>query len=215
MSGALPRKPSRRRRRASWRAAEFASLDFETTGLDYERDVIVSFGVVPVRGGRVIVREALQRLVAPSVPVSPASMRVHHILPQDLAGAATLAEAREELRRALDGRFVLTWFADVEIAFLGRIFQVPQRPWSMRVVDVRRMVLELEGLDDETRQTLSGTAARYGIPVASPHEALDDALVAAQLFLIVASKLEELGYRRVGDLLRLTPPAGRRAGPST
>jgi DNA polymerase III epsilon subunit-like protein len=40
--------------------------------------------------------------------------------------------------------------------------------------------------------------------VASPHEALDDALVAAQLFLVLASKLEARGFGSVRSLLKLT-----------
>ena len=50
-----------------WREAEFASLDFETTGLDRERDAVVSFGVVPVRQGRVVLGESLYREVADSI----------------------------------------------------------------------------------------------------------------------------------------------------
>lgn len=99
-----PRKPPSHLRRASWRAAEFAALDFETTGLDYARDAIVSFGVVPVRRGRVIVREAVHQFVEPHVPASPASMTIHQILPNDLAGAPKLHEAREALRLSLEPR---------------------------------------------------------------------------------------------------------------
>ena len=47
-------------------------------------------------------------------------------------------------------------------------------------------------------------AERYGVPVAAPHEALDDALVTAQLFLVLASKLEAKGLGSTKRLLRLT-----------
>ena len=62
--------PSRFARRRSWRDVEFVSLDFEATGLDFARDVIVSFGVVPVRGGRVVLADALHQLVDPDIPPS-------------------------------------------------------------------------------------------------------------------------------------------------
>ena len=54
------------------------------------------------------------------------------------------------------------------------------------------------------RYSLSATAERYGVPVASPHEALDDALVTAQLFLVLATKLEERGYAKSKHFLALT-----------
>jgi DNA polymerase-3 subunit epsilon len=202
--GGRPSRPPLRSRREAWRRVGFASLDFETTGLDYGRDEIVSFGVVPVRSGRVVVGEAVHQLVRPAVPASAASMTIHQILPRDLAGAPPISRAREVLRRALEERYVLAWFAEVEIAFLARTFGGSERSWAHRTVDVRQIALSLEGRDQATRHTLSATAARYGVPVSSPHEALDDAMVAAQLFLVLASRMERDGRGRVGDLLALT-----------
>jgi DNA polymerase-3 subunit epsilon len=199
-----PRPPRRPARALPWRRAAFASLDFETTGLDYRRDDIVSFGVVPVVSGRVILKAAAEQLIAPAVPASPASMKVHGIVPQELVDARPVSSAREALHGLLDRRFLLTWYGEVEIAFLGRIFGTRRGTWARRTVDVRKLVLRLEGRPAATRNTLGGSAARYGIPVASPHDALDDALVTAQLFLVIAAKLEAAGRGRVRDLLAIS-----------
>jgi len=199
----VSRRPPRRRRWGTWRKAELAALDFETTGLDRERDAIVSFGVVPVHAGRVMAGESVHRLVTSQVPSSAESMTIHGILPKDLEGALPLTEATSSLAAALDRRFVLAWFASVEIDFLGRL--LGHRPaWVHRTIDVRQMVIELEGLDQDVRQSLSSAAEHYGVPVANPHEALDDAMVTAQLFLVVAARLEARGTSTVGSLLRLT-----------
>jgi DNA polymerase-3 subunit epsilon len=164
---------------------------------------VVSFGVAPVRGGRVVVGESVHQLVASAVASSPASMKIHQILPRDLEDAPTTEVALDLLRGALDGRFLLAWYAEVELAFLRRLFGGRRRSWARRTVDVRGLVVELEGLDPDARLGLSVTAERYGVPVASPHEALDDALVTAQLFLVAASRLEARGDGAVRDLLRL------------
>jgi DNA polymerase-3 subunit epsilon len=210
MSAGAPRPPSRGERREAWRRATFASLDFETTGLDYRRDDIVSFGVVPVRAGRVVLREAVHQLVAPGVPVSPASVRIHQLLPGELASAPGLSVARGTLADALAGRFVLAWFAELEIAFLARTFGNPRRSWRRRTIDVRRLSLAVEGLPPDSRVTLTSAAERLGVPVASPHDALDDALVAAQLFLVLAARFERAGVGRVADLVHVCA-GGRRA----
>lgn len=196
--------PRRAARALAWRRSIFASLDFETTGLDYERDQIVAFGVVPVVSGRVVLRGAQGRLVAPDVPASPASMKVHQIVPQELADASPVSVARDTLHRLLERRFLLAWYAEVEVAFLARLFATSRRTWARRTVDVRRLVLELERRPWSTHNTLAGSAARYGIPVASPHDALDDALVTAQLFLVVAARLEAAGRGRVRDLIAIS-----------
>jgi len=199
-----PTGPPRGLRSRSWRQVEFASLDFETTGLDYGRDAVVSFGVVPIRGGRVVLAEAVHQLVVPEIPSSPTSMKIHRIMPQDLADAPPLEVARERLRAALNGRFVLAWYADVEIAFLMRIFGGGARAWKRRTVDARDLTIELEGAPRDVRFSLSSVAERYGVPVANPHEALDDALVTAQLFLVLASRLERGGRGATRTLLHLT-----------
>lgn len=200
-----PGSPARALRRASWRRAPFVALDFETTGLDHERDAIVALGVVPVDGGRVVLGSAREQLVVPPLPSTPKAMLVHGILPRDLARAVAVEEARQTLSRCLHGRFLLTWFADVEVAFLARLFGSRQRPWWRRTVDVRQLALALEPTRRPgVRFSLAQTAERYGVPVARPHEALEDALVTAQLFLVLASRLEERGQGSVRSLLRLT-----------
>lgn len=204
MSLRPPAKPAWSMRSRPWREVEFASLDFETTGLDRERDAVVSFGVVPVREGRVVVGEAVHQLVLSAVPSSAESMRIHGILPKDLAHAQPLSVAGQTLRLALGGRFLLTWFASVEIGFLVRLYGRRSRAWVRGTIDVRQMAIELEHLDQDVRQSLSSAAERYGVPVANPHEALDDAMVTAQLFLVLASRLEERGFGSVRSFLRLT-----------
>ena len=205
-SNRMPKGPRRALRLRSWRVVEFASLDFETTGLDYEKDAIVSFGVVPVRRGRVVVGDAVHQLVVPDIPSSATSMQIHRILPQDLADAPPLEVARERLRECLEGRFLIAWFANVEIAFLTRMFGGRARAWARRTVDVRELAIELEGANPDVRYSLTSAAERYGVPVANPHEALDDALVTAQLFLVLASRLEAKGKGSARSLLRLTRP---------
>ena len=201
---ARPSAPSRRLRFRPWRELEFAALDFETTGLDYGKDAVVSFGVVPVLRGRVAVGEAVHQLVVPEVPSSPDSMKIHRILPQDLVDAAPPEVARERLRNCLEGRFLITWFADVEIAFLTKMFGGGSRSWRRRTVVVRELFIELEAVSRSRRYTLSSVAEHYGVPVANAHDALDDALVTAQLFLMLAARLEGAGRGTARSLLRLT-----------
>jgi len=140
------------------------------------------------------------------VPSSAESMRIHGILPKDLAHAQPFSVAGQTLRLALGGRFLLAWFASVEIGFLGRLYGRRPRSWVRRTIDVRQMAIELEHLDQDVRQSLSSAAERYGVPVANPHEALDDAMVTAQLFLVLATRLEERGFGSARSFLRLTRP---------
>ena len=204
--------PRRADRRHPWREASFVALDFETTGLDPARDSIVSFGVVPVLQGRVVLGGSIHQLVEPHVPPSVRSQKIHELRPQDLAGSPRLEEAREVLHRALAGRFLLVWFADVEVNFLTAIFGGRRGTWRRRTIDVRNLAIEADGVPRSMRAQrgygLSWAAERLGVPVANPHEALDDALVTAQIFLVLTGRLPEVPNPTVADLLRVAGDQG-------
>ena len=205
MSRTSPPQPPRRDRRLPWKELELVSLDFEATGLDFARDTIVSFGTVPIREGRVDLGDAVYDLVDPgSVVLSPTSVTVHGLRPVDLRGAPDLDTARASLGGAIAGRFLVTWAAGVEAGFLDRLYGGGVRRWLRRCIDVRPIALALDE-DPPIPFTLAAVAERNGVPVASPHHALDDALVTAQLFLVVAARLAAGGVTAVRELQGVRP----------
>ena len=213
MSGVGGRKPAAPRvaRGCAWRDAPYLSLDFETTGLDYATDHIVSYGVVPIERGRVFVGAARHQLVRPPTQPSRRSQTVHLLRPVDLADAPDGATVAADLRAALAGRFILAWFAQVEFAFLRGWYGGSERWWRRRVIDVRDLAIAADGAPPTARRQrgygLSATAARFGVPVDDPHNALDDALVTAQLFLVLVEKLPTQPAPTVRDLVRLSSSA--------
>lgn len=214
MRGRRPTRPPRPSRRAwgqPWRDADYVALDFEATGLDLSRDRIISFGTVPIRMGRIEVGGCRYRMVDPEGRVpSPRSVTVHGIRPVDLRGARSQASAVRELGDALADQFLVAWYGRVEAGFLSAMFRVSADRWTRTMIDVRDLMLALEGSQAEER-SLTAAATRYGVPVADPHHALDDALVTAQLFLVVAERLVRRdGLATVGDLMRVRAPSARR-----
>jgi DNA polymerase III subunit epsilon len=110
------------------------------------------------------------------------------------------------LARALEGRYLLAWFADVELHFLAAMFGGGRRRWRPRTIDVRNLAIAAEGASRSVRAQpgygLSSIARRYGVPVASPYDADADALVTAQLFLVLAPRVGAGRDPTVRDLLR-------------
>ena len=205
MRRSRPPAPPGGLRRSRWQTCEFVSLDFEATGLDYERDRIISFGTVPIRRARIEVGESVYQLVDPGdVPPSPQSITVHGLRPIDLSGAPSFESARVALSREIAGRFLVTWHAKVEASFLHKMYGGAPDAWMKRAVDVWKLVIALEG-QEAMFLTLTEAAERFGVPVASPHHALDDALVTAQLFLVTASRMAARGKGRVRDLVEAAP----------
>ncbi|HSH33817.1 MAG TPA: hypothetical protein VLB31_09360, partial [Actinomycetota bacterium] len=93
--------------------------------------------------------------------------------------------------------------------FLAQIFGGSPRSWRRRTIDVRNLAIAAEGQPRERRRRpgfpLTGMAEQYGVPVAEPHQAFDDALVTAQLFLVLTSHLSRR-EPTVRDVVRVGRP---------
>jgi DNA polymerase-3 subunit epsilon len=199
----LPRRPPRASARRPWRQAAYASLDFETTGLDLERDDVVSFGIVPLDGGRVQPGGSTYREVTPTAELTGTTIVVHGLRPVDLANAPPLEHVADDLGGALAGRYVLAWAADIEAAFLARTFGRSARWWRKRIIDVLRLAILVGDPNGPERDfSLTAVARRLGVPVERPHHALDDALTTAQVFLVLLPELERRGFGTPRRLLR-------------
>jgi DNA polymerase III subunit epsilon len=209
MTSGRPNAPKRRSRRGDWRSAELVALDFETTGLDLDRDEVISFGLIPILGGRIDLSGQLYQEVAPGVDPSRSSIPIHHLRAQDLATAPAMQEVAGAFRGTLSGRFILAWAAEVEIAFLRKVFGGGRRAWRRRTIDVRTLIMAVERPSGDAGRgpghyALSAAATRFGVPVEQAHHALDDAFMTAELFLVAANALGARGRGSIRDLLRIT-----------
>lgn len=205
MKAHRPAAPSRWFFHHSWTKAPLVALDFETTGLDLRRDVIISYGAVPIVDGRIDLGKAQYREVSPTVPPSTESIAVHHLRPADLLDAPTMRETRHELGLMLERAYIVTWVEQVEANFLATVFGGGALSWLRRTVDAYRMIRALERIRDPEAQVggLEETAERYGVPAEEAHHALDDAVMTAELFLVAATKLAvALGDDRLRSLRR-------------
>jgi DNA polymerase III subunit epsilon len=195
--------------------AEFAALDFETTGLDLRGDAVVSFGVVPVRQGRIDMSGAIYQEVAPEVPFSHRSITIHHLRPVDLVDAPALGDVIERLRSSLEGRYLLVWSAEIEASFLARAFGGSVRRWRARTVDVLSLAVFADRLGGRDlpghSYTLADVVARAGLPVEEAHDALNDALMTAEMFLVLAARLAP-GFQDVRSLVRSSGTSPFRIG---
>ena len=175
-----------------WREAEFLALDFEATGLNLKRDDVVSFGAVPIRGARIVIGEQRYSLVQPTRPIPPESSKFHVIRNQDLADAPSADEAAATLMSLLHGRVLLAHAAWVEAAFLRRLFRRHGVTFSTPIVDTAALArsLGMRPRIDTHEPHLETLATELGVPVHDPHHALGDAVTTAQVFLVLASRME-------------------------
>ncbi len=188
-----------------WREAELCVVDLETTGLDLRRDEVVAYGAVVVRGGRVVVREAVEGLVRPSPTASTGTVTIHGLVPGRLAHAPSPRDAADVLAAAMSGRALVAHAAWVETAFLRRLLALAGARLDGPVIDtaaLARATALAPGGDREP--ALDGLAERLGLPVHARHDALGDALTTAEVLLALATRLDRDEPQTIRSLATLT-----------
>lgn len=189
-----------------WTEASFLAIDLETTGLDPRNDHIVSLGWVPVEGGVIRLDGAEHHLVRPPGAISDASATIHGILEEHVSDAPDLREVLPLFLKALAGRVPIAHHAPVEQGFLNsacRVFY--QAPLVVPYVDtlaLERRTWERRGQVVKTGDMrLNACRDRYGLPRYKAHNALMDALAAAELMLAQAAYMDGRTKIRLEDLL--------------
>jgi len=196
-----------RGRRTPWRRARFCVVDLETTGLDPQRDEIISYAAIPIDEGRARPAGLVAGIVRPERMPPPETIRIHGLRPADLEDAPPLAAVLDELLAALAERVLVAHVAAVETEFLGRALHARKERLRGPVIDTARLAAAALGPGDlERPPALDDVASRLGLPVHRRHHAEGDALTTAQVFLALARALEKRRAQTVGSLAR----AGRR-----
>jgi DNA polymerase-3 subunit epsilon len=191
------------RRSTPWSEARWCAVDFELTGLDPRLDQVVSFGAIPIDGGRVQLGRAVSGLVRPTRESGEAAIHVHGIRAVDLSDAPTLADAVGGLIQTLTGRGLVLHVAAIDRPFLKRALRHLGVRLRGPVVDTevlgRLWLYEREG-HLRRHLGLGELAAALGLPLERPHDALGDALTTAQIFIALAAHMSARQVETVGSL---------------
>jgi DNA polymerase-3 subunit epsilon len=194
----------RRRRRERWDEVVYWALDLETSGLDPRRDEILAVGMVPLRGGTVRWGERYAAVVRPPAERDAlgAGFAVHQLLPGEVGAGRSLGEVLPEALSRLAGGVLLVHFAALDVEFLREACRRTGVDWpEPPVVDTVRLLERMASLEyprPAPSTQLAAARERMGLPAATEHDALSDALATAELFLVVRQRLQA---ETLGELL--------------
>ncbi len=193
------------RGRTSWREATWCAVDLEMTGLDPREDEIISFGAIPIEGGRLQLHAAVTGLLRPSRQIGEASIRVHGIRDVDLACAPPLTAGIGPLLEAIAGRVIVFHSAAIDRPFLRQALRDKGLRLRNPFVDTEVLgQLWLHERDGYLRKRLrlGDLASELRLPAERPHNSLGDALTTAQVFIALATHLDALHPETVSSLVR-------------
>ncbi len=193
-------------RRQDWREVEIVALDLETTGLNPERDHILSFGLVRLQHGCIHLDSAWHEIVRIEGPIPEAAAVIHKITDDRAAAGRPLAELLPQLLTRLAGKVLLVHYSRIEQNFLDAACRrLYGAPFIMPIIDTLRMAHRLLELRNHTIQPgnlrLFNLRPLYGLPQYKAHNALYDALATAELFLAMAADAAPTGNQKIGGFI--------------
>lgn len=181
-----------------WMTLNYVVVDVEGNG--QQPPELVELAVVPIVGG--VVGEVTSWLVHPERPITRFATSVHGLRDQDVMTAPKVAYIKDTVLTAMKGAAIVAHNAHVDVDVLRRELGDWEDP---EVFDTLKLARRL--LPDQGSYRLGALVEAFnlaeGLPKnLTPHRAGYDALVAARLFVQLASRAGSL------ESLRGNPPGG-------
>jgi DNA polymerase-3 subunit epsilon len=175
------------------KAAKFYAIDIETTGLDFDKDEIISFACVPIVNLKILVRDIFYTLIKPK-SYNYKAMRYHGISKDNLIDAPVFDEVSDRIQKTLDG-ILVGHTVEFDFTFLKNNFKSLGVRFKRDIIDIAMVErwLTLKRKTEGNDLSLDGMIATYGLKQHYRHNAAADAFFAAQIFQIQMREMMTLG----------------------
>ncbi len=173
-------------------AGEYVSLDCETTGLNPKKDEILSIGAVIIKDNKILMRNTFNIFLKPSKSINAESIKIHHIRPIDLENGIDPQVAIYNLLDFIGSRPLVGYYINFDYSIISK--------YTKKYIGIKlpNEMIEVSGMYYKTIKRTSEhqfidlkfdtILKNLDIPALGKHDALNDALMTAMMFL----KLKEL-----------------------
>lgn len=167
---------------------ELVSFDCETTSLNVAEAQIISIGAVKIRGNRILTSETFEILIKPEGMMQATNVTIHGLRPKDLTHGTTVEDAIEQFLHFVGGRPLVGYFLEYDVAMVNKFLKpmlgikLPQPQ-----IEVSRLFHAQETkhkyYDADVDLTMANMVKTLGIPDLPRHDALNDAINVAMMYL--------------------------------
>ncbi len=180
----------------------FTIFDTETTGLNpSEGDEIIQIGATRIVGGKLRRQECFEQLVDPQRGIPAASIPIHGIKPEMVAGQPTIDSVLPAFHRFAADTVLVAHNAAFDMRFLQLKEERTGVRFEQPVLDTLLLSAAVHPNQDSHR--LEAIAERFDVTVMGRHTALGDAIVTAEVFMKLIPLLQAQGVQTLGQARKL------------
>jgi DNA polymerase-3 subunit epsilon len=195
-------------RRTRLRDVRFVVVDTETTGVDHERDRLLSLAAIGVHDGAVHLADRLELMFDGATVGGERAAKIHGLVTRDLAGGTLEIEGVLQFLEFVRDDVIVAHHAAFDVGVLSRaLARMGAPPLQNAVVDTGLLATRLtrgprlgEPIEREHR-SLDALAAELGVEIPNRHTAGGDALATSWIFLSLLKRAARRRIDTLGELL--------------
>jgi len=186
---------------------QLVAVDFETTGLNFKHDEIISMGFCPIENTVIRLANCLHIVIKPQGSLNSDNVVIHGLTDDRVNQGVSAETAMATFLELTKDKVIIAHYHFIEKIFIQKLAgQVLGKPIPISIVDTFSMAKQRM---QRRNQIISSNSLRLfnlreqqGLPNYNAHNALEDAISTAELFLAqIASfnmPLEEIQLNRLG-----------------
>ncbi len=178
----------------------YTVFDTETTGLEPSNgDEIIQIGAARIVNNRLLRQEVFDQIIDPEIPLKLASIPIHGITEEMVRGKPTIDVVLPSFYEFCEDTVLIAHNAAFDMRFLQLKEARTGIKFSQPVLDT--LLLSAVVHPNQESHKLDVILERLGIVIETRHNALEDSLATAAVFLKLIPMLEEMGITTVRQAL--------------
>ncbi|RXJ60485.1 3'-5' exonuclease [Candidatus Marinarcus aquaticus] len=166
---------------------EYVCFDCETTGLNVQKDDIISIGAVIIKENTIVSSKKFVKFVKPKTKLQIEAIKVHHIRECDLEEAEGINEVVNEFLHFIGNRTLVGYFLEFDVAMINKYIKPSlgiKLPNKRHEVSAIYHDWKIEAIPQGHIDLRFDTIMKdLDIPHLGKHDAFNDAIMTSMMFL--------------------------------
>lgn len=166
---------------------EIVVYDTETTGLDPNKDEILSIGAIKVKGNKILTSEKFEIFIKPSKDINEESIKIHKIRNIDLQNGSEPNEAINKFLHFIGSRPLVGYYLEFDIKMINKYLQpylgikLPNKQIEVsRIYHDKKIKFIPDGHIDLRFESIMKDLS---LPIFGKHDAVNDAIMTAMIYV--------------------------------
>lgn len=174
---------------------QFVAIDFETTGLDSSKNEIISMGFCPIQNGVIRLGDCLHIVIKTEQKLSSENVAIHGLMDDEIEQGLSQKQALFKFIELTQGKTIVAHYHNIERAFIQKLAkQILGRAIPLSFIDsfefAKRRMQKRQQIIKPDSLRLFNLRKQQGLPNYKAHNALEDAISTAELYMTQKASLD-------------------------